>query len=312
MNTRDIKQRQRAITNTRQVTRAMEMVSAVKMRKSQTIALATRPYALKALEILSRLHHTDEDRDTSASIFFKERPTGKVIVVPITSDKGLIGAFNANVLRECNAVLAEYKRQEQSVELVVAGERSRAHYERLDVPIAANFRGAGDYAELAQTTPIAEYLANRFAREEIREIIVIYTEFVSTLKQQVTHRKFLPVTPMILKDIIEDIIPERGKYAETRNKEQETRGKGQIDYLFEPGSQELLETLLPMLLNTYMYHIILESNASEHSARMVAMKNASDNAKEILQKLTLTYNKARQSGITAEVNEIVAGAEALA
>ena len=320
MNTKEIKNRTRAISNTRQVTRAMEMVSAVKMRKSQAIALATRPYALKALEILSHFG-VEQGEEMQENILLKGRAGGKVIIVPLTSDKGLIGSFNANVLRESGALLKEYRRTGVSVELVVLGERSRAHYEQLGLPIAAHFKGMGDYAEASQTRPLSEYLMNRYIREDIKEIIVVYTEFISTLKQRVTHRKFLPITPQILKDIAADIIPESGRYAETRDKgpsstPSELRGgkreeRNSHEYLYEPNARELLETLLPILLDTYMYHIVLESNASEHSARMVAMKNASDNAKEILGQLTLSYNKARQSSITAQVNEIVAGAEAL-
>lgn len=309
MNTRDIKQRQRAITNTRQVTRAMEMVSAVKMRKAQERALISRPYALRAMEILSRLSAQKKDEEEADHIFLCPRAGGKIIVVPVTSDKGLIGAFNANVLREASLILDEYKRQGRQAELVVLGERSRAHYEGR-APVNAHFKGLGDYADSLQTSPISRYLQTRYANEDIGEIILVYTEFISTLKQRVTHRRFLPITYGILHDIIQDIIPERGKYADMQEREKK-EDEVQIDYLFEPTPQQLLGTLLPMLLDAYFYHVVLESNASEHSARMVAMKNASDNAKDILQQLTLKYNKARQSGITAEVNEIVAGAEAL-
>ncbi|MBI2463121.1 MAG: ATP synthase F1 subunit gamma [Candidatus Spechtbacteria bacterium] len=322
ISTREVKNRQRSIFNIRQVTKAMEMVSASKMRKAQMIALRTRPYAYKALEMLSHLtaEEIDQEIGNTGNIFIAPKnaspaellrnPKGKVLIVAITSDKGLIGGLNANVMKETLAIVRQYQKQDTLVELILVGEKSKASFQRLGVPIEKVFTGAGDYATTEQTMPIAELIRNRYEAGWVSRVVVVYSEFISTLKQRVTHRLYLPVTAKILNDVINDIIPQTGKFSELRNEEYATE-KTMPDFTYEPNKQELISTLVPFFLDLYLYHIILESNASEHSARMVAMKSASDNAKNLLDTLTLTYNKARQAAITREISEITAGVEAM-
>lgn len=293
----------------------MEMVSAAKMRKAQLLAIQTRPYAQKALEILSRLTSDQAVKEIYQNVFLagsgesrKRETANMVLIVAVTSDKGLIGAFNGNVIKQTMKIVRQYQRGNTKAEIIAVGARSKSHFERLGVPVSAVFTGTGDFMTLEETVPIAKYIRARYKSEEIREVIAVYTEFVTTLKQRVIHRRFLPVTPQILKDIINDIIPEEGKFAEVKNRDPQ---KIEYAYVYEPRAQELLDVLVPQLLDVYAYQIVLESNASEHSARMITMKNASDNAKKLLEELTLKYNNARQSAITKEISEITAGVEAM-
>jgi len=313
--TRDIKRRQKSVKNTGQVTRAMQMVASSKMRKAQLVALQSRPYAEKALSVLSNIKARQPD---IKNLFLDGNPESKkLLAVVVTSDKGLCGGLNSAVIRESEKIFEQYKKDGYNIELVLVGAKSKSYFERMKFPILEIFKSVGDYIDFEQVKPISKFIQKTYVSNSIGKVVAIYTEFISTLKQRVNRRQILPITTDIFKDLIYDITPEAGKYSEKKVSDQSSVVSSQLssvsnqEYIFEPSAESVLNTLVPYLLDIYIYHIILESNASEHSARMVAMKNASDNAKKILGELTLSYNKARQAAITREISEITAGVEAL-
>lgn len=282
----------------------MEMVAASKMRKAQLVALQSRPYAEKALSILSRIKERQPD---IKNLFLDgpippESPTyqggareGKILAIVVTSDKGLCGGLNGNVLRESTKVFEKYKNEEYNSELALVGIKSKLHFERLGLPIHETFKGAGDYVELDQIKHISKWIQEKYSTGNFNKVVAVYTDFISTFKQEVLSKQILPIASN----------PSGSNPVGTGS------GPGKLEYEFEPSPQAVLKNLIPFLLDIYIYHIILESNASEHSARMVAMRNASENAENILNELTLSYNKARQAAITGEITEITAGVEAL-
>ena len=309
--TRDIKRRQKSVKNTGQVTRAMQMVAASKMRKAQLVALQSRPYAEKAMSILSNIKIGQPD---IKNVFLDGNPDSKkLLAVVVTSDKGLCGGLNSAVIRESAKLFEQYKKEGYEVELLLVGAKSKSNFERMNLPILKTFKSVGDYINLEQVKPISRFIQETYVRgrtPHITKVIAIYTEFISTLKQKVSRRQILPIGEDIFKDLIEDITPASGKYSEEKYQVSSIKYQTK-EYIFEPSAQAVLDNLIPFLIDVYIYHIILESNASEHSSRMVAMKNASDNAQKILGELTLSYNKARQAAITREITEITAGVEAL-
>ena len=324
--TRDIKRRQKSVKNTGQVTRAMQMVAASKMRKAQLVALQSRPYAEKALSILAGIKQRQPDiRNIYLDELTGSDPvSSQLLAIVITSDKGLCGGLNSAVIRESEKIFEQYKKNEYNIELVLVGAKSKSYFERMKLPILETFKSVGDYIELEQVKPISRFIQEKYVRggSHINKVLAIYTEFQSTLKQKVSRRQILPISEDLFKDLILDITPVSGQwsvvsgpaYASPSPKTTELHSEdsaGKQEYIFEPSPQVVLDNLIPFLIDIYIYHIILESNASEHSARMVAMKNASDNAKKILGELTLSYNKARQAAITREISEITAGVEAL-
>jgi F-type H+-transporting ATPase subunit gamma len=291
--TRDIKRRQKSVSNTKQVTKAMEMVAASKMRKSQTVALKSRPYAQHALSILSQIKQRQSE---IKNIFLTQRTSKKILLIIVTSDKGLCGGLNSAVIKESSKVIQKYQDDGFQVTFVLVGVASTSFFQRTGLNISQVFKGAGDYIDIQQIKPISDFIQKQYETSDISKVMVIYTEFISTLKQKVSKKQILP-------------IPQENEF-DIENSEPAIMQKGG-EYIFEPNVESILNTLIPFLLDIYIYHIILESNASEHSARMVAMKNASENADSILKNLTLSYNKARQASITGAIAEITAGVEAL-
>lgn len=314
--TKEIKRRARSIENTRKVTRAMEMVSASKMRRSQTRALSARPYAQAALNILRRIaHQPDADaelvRAARREVLLRGRPKAtRALVVVITSDKGLIGGMNTAIITNAKRLIAGYESRGIKVDAIVVGAKSTREIEKSTATLVRSFEGTGDYTSSSQTDEIAHAVLTHYLKNDITEAVAVYTEFISTLKQRVTRRQLLPIQEDILRDLIAQEQPQQGRFSEEEYALKEEKVEPFI-YTFEPRSHVLLKQLLPLLFNTYIYHIILEANASEHSARMMAMRNASDNANRLLDELMLSYNKARQSAITQEINEVSSGAAAL-
>lgn len=298
-----IKQRIKSIKNTRQITKAMEVVSATKMRRSQASALSGRAYALAALDILKNISLRTAFRPD----LLTSRAIKKTLLVVATSDKGLAGAFNSNVLRLCEAWIAKYADQDYT--LVTIGKKSKEYFTIRRVPLVETFVGFGDYVMRSETEPLADRLLKGYLHKEWDRVIVFYTNFRTTLKQEAKMVEVLPIHTEYIEATIKGILPEYGKFADQSSQKQSSCFL--YEYVFEPNPQEVLEQLLPTLFKIQMHHIILESNASEHSARMVAMKNASENAKELVGELTIEYNKSRQAGITRELTEITAGREAL-
>lgn len=320
-----IKQRIKSVRNISQITKAMEMVSAAKMRKSQEFAIKARPYAVASLEMLKNLLSRTPAEALPPLLRMRKVKNSALLV--ITSDKGLAGAFNANVIRKAEArIYADINADKRgNATLITVGKKARDYFARRNYPIQESFTGFGDYSTPDETRPVAETIIQGFLYGAWDEVEAVYTNFRSTLKQEAVLKKILPVTKEGIEEIVSGILPERGRYsslpAEKDRKgdydsslprpSHQGEGKYRYEYKFEPSASEILEFLIPQLIRMHIHHIILESNASEHSARMVAMKNASESATELIEELTLEYNKSRQSGITRELTEITAGKEAL-
>lgn len=295
--TRIIKRQIQSTKNIAKITKAMQMVSAAKMRKSQTAALIARPYAEAALKLLGNVSNSLEaQKDYPLT---HKREVKKLCLVVITSDKGLCGGLNSSVLKEANRIIAE--NQDKEICLVAIGKKAEKFF-RGKQNIVAIFDGIGDTVELMETLPISRLLMKDFLAGDYDKVVAVYTNFVSTLKQTVETRALLPVSQKSIKKTIDEL----GEDEIGRTKKM----KDTTEYIFEPSPEEVLKKLLPNLVETQVFHIVLESNASEHSARMVAMKNSTDSARDLLEDLQLYYNSARQGKITQEMTEIAAGVAA--
>jgi F-type H+-transporting ATPase subunit gamma len=284
--TREIRRRIRSVGNMQQITRAMEMVSAAKMRKAQQRVTASRPYSEQLRQIMSDLATQQPDPEQLAQFpLLQTRPVRNVELIVVTPDRGLTGALNTNILRRgTRFILTEAG---APVQVIAAGKKARDYFVRTRQNVIAEFIGIGDNTTLDAVRPIADIAIDDFASGKVDAVYVVYSKFVNTLVQRPEVMQILPVEPP----------PAHEGYA---------------DYIFEPSAADVLNDLLPRYVEVQLYQAILEGIASEHSARMVAMRSASDNAKEIQQELTLSYNKARQAQITREVSEIAAGANAMA
>lgn len=305
--TKVIKQRIRSTKSTAQITKAMEVVSATKMRKSQEFALRARPYALASLEMLKNLLA----RTPALPLLLQKREINNSALLVVTSDKGLAGAFNAGVLKKAENWIAQKKSAQNPFRLITVGKKARDYFLKQEkAAMLASFWGFGDYSGLGETQPVADIILREFLQNKFDETDAVYTNFRTTLLQETVVKKILPISKEGIEEVAREILPEQGKFAILPS-EPHLQDIYSYEYKYEPSAEEILSELVPQLIRMYIHHIILESNASEHSARMVAMKNASDNAKELIGSLTLAYNKARQAQITGELIEITAGKEAL-
>ncbi|MFI5260733.1 MAG: ATP synthase F1 subunit gamma [Candidatus Paceibacteria bacterium] len=298
---KDIKTKIKATERTHKVTRAMEAVSAVKMRKTQSTALEGRPYARAALSILARLAGSaDIKRHPLASV----RPIEKVALVILTSDKGLAGALNSGVIKAAAEAVAAYPAERVAV--YAYGKKGEEYFARRNYRIAKSFENKKDIVEISVMEELARELSAAFSEETYDTVLVAYSNFKSTFEQMPSVRRLLPLALADIEQLVKDIVPVKGKWSELAAIE------SPASYAVEPEGSEVLGYLVPRLVSVSLYHLLLESKASEHSARMVAMKNASDKSKEVTHDLTRLFNKIRQAGITREVSEIVSGREALA
>ncbi|MCM2274750.1 MAG: ATP synthase F1 subunit gamma [Candidatus Didemnitutus sp.] len=282
--TRDIRRRIKSVKNTRQITKAMELVAASKMKKAQQAAMAGRPYAQLMADMLAALAGRV---DEAAHPFLVKREVKTRGILLVTTDKGLAGPLNANLFKAVLDVKTPAK-------FVVIGRKGAQFLGRAKKNLVAEF-SVSDRAAFAEVKPIVEYMMKMYLDGEIDTLEVIYPRFKNTLVQEPTVRPLLPLSNV--KDFVAHLRTESG---------QAGRHADDRDMLFEPSAQAVLEALLPFYVNRYVYQIILSAKASEHSARMVAMKTAKDNATKLLGDLTLEYNKARQAAITQEILEIAA------
>lgn len=328
---RDIKRRMRSISNTQQITRAMEAVSATKMRRSQEYALNARPYAEHALRLLSNV--SERISENRHPLLYRQTHKHKLCLIVITSDKGLCGGYNNNLLKIAHSYLQKNLHNEidpirnnpdghrdaalnkerisNGADIITVGKKAKQYFTFRNIPVSDIFTGFGDYIKLDQTLPFVEKIINVYKNGQYKKIMCAYTNFISTLKQEPVIHQVLPITKTGIEKIVKDIAPQTGKYTEKKEQTEQVQHPYNYEYLFEPSQEIVLDELLPLLVKIQIHHMILEANASEHSARMVAMKNASDNASEILTELTLFYNKARQSAITNEILEVIASQESL-
>lgn len=326
---RTIRNRIKGTRNIKQITRAMEAVSAVKMRKSQGAALAARPYATAALGILKNITASTRPDlvEITRSGLVEKREVKNMLLIVVTSDKGLAGPFNTNVLKKAEIFIKQNtttsasghssstEEEKKKVTIAAVGKKATDYFSRRGRKPVALWTGFGDYAELAEVEPLFDFVLKTFSEKRVDEVYIIYTNFLSAMKQEVVVRKLLPFSEEGLTEMVKGIVPEKGRFAENANMRMDesanTTNKNS-EYLFEPSPKEILESILPALLKIQIYHAILEANASEHSSRMVAMRNATDNATELIKAYTVMMNKARQAAINKELAEISGGSEALA
>ena len=279
---REIRRRVRSVKNVAKITKAMEMVSASKMRRAQRNTQATRPYSDRMRDVMGEL--TTRAGQTLAHPLLTQRSDVRRIgLVIITPDKGLCGALVSNVLRNASRFILDQRKQGREVQVLTVGKKGRDFAVRTGLPLLAEITGLGDAPSLIDILPVATNVINGFGEGRFDEVHVIFTAFVNTLTQRPERRRLLPIEPP-----------------------QEAAATS-VDYTYEPSQEEVLNQLLPRFVEVQLYQTILESIASEHSARMSAMRNATDNAKELVRDLTLSANKARQAAITKELAEIAAG-----
>ncbi|MHB8172381.1 MAG: ATP synthase F1 subunit gamma [Thermincolia bacterium] len=276
---RDITRRIKSVKSTQQITKAMKMVAAAKLRKAQERVTAARPFAQETREVLSRLVGAASDMSHPLLAVREPKNIGYVV---ITADRGLCGGYNSNILRKSAGEI----KQLDKVSLITVGRKSRDFFRRTGKNIVAEFTGLGEGINFSDAKKIAQKVIDYYIAEEFDEVYLVYTEFVSALTQHPTTIKLLPVEP-----------PKEEGPA--------------VDYIYEPSVEAILSVLLPKYVETTVFRALLESKASEQGARMTAMGSATDNAKELIAKLTLSYNRARQAAITSEISEIVGGAAAL-
>ena len=280
-NLKEIRNRIASVSSTMQITSAMKMVSAAKLKKAQDAITAMRPYADKLTELLQNLSATlDAD---SGSKFSEQRDIKNVLIVAITSNRGLCGAFNSNIIKQANVVAERY---DANVSVLAIGKKANDALSK-NLEVVSNQSSVYDDLTFDNVAEIAELLMEQFESKAVDKIEIIYNKFKNAATQEVMTEQFLPIEPS------------------------ESDTNVNLDYIFEPSKEEIVETLIPKSLKTQLFKAIRDSFASEHGARMTAMHKATDNATELRDQLKLTYNKARQAAITNEILEIVGGAEAL-
>ncbi|PYL31566.1 MAG: ATP synthase F1 subunit gamma [Verrucomicrobia bacterium] len=287
-NTRDIRHRIKSIRNTAQITKAMQMVAASKMRKAQQHALEGRPYAALMNKVLVSLQKRTNPRSHP---LLEVRPLKKELVLILSTDKGLCGALNTNLFREA-ANLDQTK-----TAFVVSGKKARQFIARTKRELLADFE-LKDSPSFVESKPLSKFCLEKFLRREVDKVSVLFTHFINTISQRAVVQTLLPISSFDLP---------KGASTEEANEDLDPM----LGYVFEPKAEELLGVVLPYYIQFQVFQMILDARASEHSARMVAMKNATDNAEQFIKDLTLEYNKMRQTGITTELLEIATAQMAL-
>ncbi len=285
---RQLKRRITSVKNTAKITNALQLVAASKMRRAQDRALQARPYAEKLRVVLAGLASTEGGDEETSHPLLVSRPVKNVAVLHITPDRGLCGGLNSNMNRSAGTFVAM---QHEPVSVVAVGKKGRDFFIRAHAHVVAEFTDFGDYPTQSDTLGIARVIMDDYLNGTIDRVYISYPELVSTANQRPTIRQLLPIEPPTSDDPAEQGLKE--------------------DYIFEPSPKVVLERLLPRYIEMQIYEAILQNAASFQSAQMVAMKNATDSARDITRELTLTYNKARQEQITKELLDIVGGAAAL-
>ncbi|MEQ8623431.1 MAG: ATP synthase F1 subunit gamma [Vicingaceae bacterium] len=288
-NLKEIRGRITSISSTRQITSAMKMVSAAKLRRAQEAITQMRPYANKLKELLGNL---SESNDDSQSPFTEERTVEKLLIVPITSNRGLAGAFNSNIIKETNRLIKE-EFTSKDITVMAIGKKADDYFKKTDYNIkGTTLPGKLDqiYDDLTfeRVAEVAERIMASFSYKQFDKVVLVYNEFVNAAVQNVNVEQMLPILP-----------------------EEKEEPQSKSDYIYEPTREFIISELIPKSLKLQLYKAVLDSHASEHGARMTAMHKATDNATELIGDLKLVYNKARQASITNEILEIVGGAEAL-
>lgn len=292
-NLKEVRLRIASVKSTQQITSAMKMVAASKLRKAQSAIVKLRPYAGKLQEFLQNLS-VSLDAGDSSSVYGQQRAPEKILIVVVSSNRGLCGAFNANVMKQANNIInGKYATQYQkgNVSLITIGRKVTEFYRKRKFNVVESHDDVFGHLTFEHVSAIAENIMQQFADKKYDRVEIIYNQFKNAATQVLITEQFLPVLPPV--------------------KDDSKKQKLKVDYIFEPSKEEIVLDLIPKSLKIQFYKALLDSYASEHGARMTAMHQATDNAKELLKDLNLAYNKARQAAITGEILEIVGGAEAL-
>ena len=293
--TREVRRRIRSVKNTAQITKAMQMVASSKMRRAQDRVQEARPYSEQLRALVSRLANATGDDLGEGVALLKQRPVRTIGLIVITPDRGLCGALPSNINRKALSVALEQQNaqaqqgQRPQIEFVAVGRKGRDFIVRSGQNLIAEFVNYGDKPTLNDARAIAQVAVDSFLKGEADVVYLVYPKYVNTVTQQPTAMQLLPVQPPT-----------------SEKNEQKT-----VEYIYEPDAQSIFEALLPRYVDVLVYQALLETIASFYSAQMVAMKNATDNAQDLIQDLTLAYNKARQTSITTQILEVVSGANAL-
>jgi F-type H+-transporting ATPase subunit gamma len=325
VNAKAIKGRIKSVKNTQKMTRAMEMVSAAKMRKSTEASMNTRRYATLAHELMHTLSALEDPNYPLLEL----RPIERVLVILVSSNRGLCGSYNSNVFKKTKQILLNDdlvgvhrtdstkdippKRENPEIHIVGVGKKSAQFAKMHGYTLDAVFDTVGDTPSYDDMLPIAQFAIDGFVEKTYDRVMIAYTHFVTTLAQEVKMRQLMPISSKDLVKMIDEVGDTKKQSTDTVD-DLVPLGEGSLPltaYTFEPNIESVLEYILPKLVEVQIYQALLESAASEHSSRMIAMKNATDNAGDMVKELTLTYNKARQAAITQEIAEIVGGAAAL-
>lgn len=300
---RDIRTRIGTVQNTQQLTRAMKMVAAAKLRRAQERIFQTRPYAYKLGEIIS--HLKGQFDPASNPLFLEREAVDSVLLIVITADRGLAGAFNSNVIKTAEQTIQDnYADLHASgkVHILAVGRKGHEHFAKRGYPMVGDFRGAFKDLNFTTADEAVDLAVEGFAEGEWDAVLLVYNEFKNTISQ---NRIAEPLLPLPSEQFLTPVM-EQDMEVHAEMKEGQA-----IDYIFEPDAETILKELVPRYLNYQLWRAMLESNAAEQGARMVAMDNATTNADELLRSLKLQYNRARQSAITTEILEIISGANAL-
>ena len=288
-NTREIRRRIRSVENTAKITNAIQLVAASKMRRAQDRALQARPYAEKMQAVLAHLSGVAGEPETAHPLL-ERRDVNETTVILITPDRGLCGGLIANLERHTGEiVLGPEAGGSGDISMIPVGRKGGDYFQRFGIDFRASFQELGDYPGLAETQPISRIAMDDYAEGKVDRVLLVYASFVNTVSQVPVTVPILPVEPPA----------------------SDEDSSGETQYIFEPSPQEVLADLLPRYVDLLVYQAVLEAAASEQSARMVAMRNATDAANEMISDLTLVYNKARQEQITSELLDITGGVEAL-
>ena len=287
---KEVRNRIKSVTSTQQITKAMKMVSAAKLRRAQDAIIQMRPYAQKLQEMLSNIVSSSSgDMEMHLAT---ERPVERVLLIPITSDRGLCGAYNTNVIKMTRNIITEKfaaQHAKGSVTVLPIGKKGYEYFSRYGYKVVDNFWTIFSDLSFDSVREAAVYAQQAFLNKEYDRVEIVYSQFKNAATQLFVSEPYLPIPKVA----------------------NESGAKTQSDFIFEPSMEVLMQELMPKILNTQVYKAVLDANASEHGARMTAMDKASENANELLRNLKISYNRARQAAITTELTEIVSGAAAL-
>jgi F-type H+-transporting ATPase subunit gamma len=314
-NLKSIRDRIQSVKNTKKITEAMRLVAAAKVRRAQEQVIATRPFADRLAQVLYGLQQRLRFEEANLPLL-RRRDVKTVALLVVSGDRGLCGAYNTNVIRRAENRAKELKAEGLDCKFVLIGRKATQYFQRREQPIDQTYTGLEQIPTAAEASQIAEHLLSLFLSESVDRVELVYTRFVSLISSRPVVQTLLPLDPQGLEatdDEIFRLTTRGGQFQVERERVQRQQGQSfPQDMLFEQDPLQILDALLPLYLNNQLLRALQESAASELAARMTAMSNASDNAKDLIGTLTLTYNKARQAAITQEILEVVGGAEALA